>query len=222
MPEGGGLYVMAREDAGDVAGMMEMGKEGRSKRVPPHWNTYFAVTNVDEMAQKVIPSGGTLLQPPIDVGDAGRMCAAADPSGAMFCLWQANKHIGAGVEGEPGAPTWAELETNDVGACRDFYTKLFGWNVQTMQTDDAPYYVFRVGEERACGMMAMSKDTPKGTLPHWTVYFLARDCDAAFQKARSMNARPVVPPTDIPNVGRFSMMFDPQGAFFAVLQPKPM
>jgi len=47
-------------------------------------------------------------------------------------------------------------------------------------------------------------------------------CDGTVEKAKKLGAKMVVPPTDIPNVGRFSMMFDPQGAFLAVLQPAPM
>jgi predicted enzyme related to lactoylglutathione lyase len=66
----------------------------------------------------------------------------------------------------------------------------------------------------------MTPMTPKGTPSHWTIYFGADDCDKRTALAKKLGGKVVVEPQDIPNVGRFSMLFDPQGAFFALLQPK--
>ncbi|MHB8872319.1 MAG: VOC family protein [Myxococcaceae bacterium] len=221
LPEGG-VYVMARQGGKDVAAMSEMSKDQIASRMPPHWNTYFAVDDVDQAAKRVGPAGGKLVMPPFDVLDAGRMTVVEDPSGAIFSLWQAKRHIGASRMGEHGALVWTELETNKVDACRDFYTRLFGWKTQEVPMPEGKYTVFQVGEKGTAGMMAMSKQTPPGTPSHWTVYFAVRDCDALVQSAKALGAKIVVPPTDIPNTGRFAMIFDPQGAFFAVLQPAQM
>jgi predicted enzyme related to lactoylglutathione lyase len=59
---------------------------------------------------------------------------------------------------------------------------------------------------------------PQGS-GHGQVYFGTDDCDKRTNQAKSLGAKVVMPPENIPNVGRFSMMFDPQGAFFALLQP---
>jgi len=218
MPDGT-VYVMAQKGGQDVAAMSAMSKEQQQQGMPPMWNSYFAVESADEVAKKIGEAGGKLLAPPFDVMDVGRMCVAQDPSGAVFSLWQAKKHIGASRMNEPGALCWTELETSNLDACRGFYTKVFGWAVETMPMPEGPYVVFKDGGQSVCGMMAMSKNTPKGTPSHWTVYFAVQSCDGTVDKAKKLGANVVVPPTDIPNVGRFAMMFDPQGAFFAVLQP---
>ena len=54
--------------------------------------------------------------------------------------------------------------------------------------------------------------------PNWGVYFQVADCDATLAKATGMGARVVVPPQDVPNVGRFAILTDPQGAHFAIIK----
>jgi uncharacterized protein len=56
--------------------------------------------------------------------------------------------------------------------------------------------------------------------PHWMVYFQTTDVDATANKAKSLGANLLVPPMDIPNVGRFSVIADPQGAAFALYKPR--
>ena len=73
--------------------------------VPPHWNLYVTVEDVDATAGKVGEAGGQVLAEPFDVFDAGRMAVIADPSGAVLCLWQPGTNIGAEVVNEPGAMT---------------------------------------------------------------------------------------------------------------------
>ena len=57
--------------------------------------------------------------------------------------------------------------------------------------------------------------------PHWLVYFAVEDCDAAVQKASGLGANVIKPAEDIPGVGRFAILKDPQGAAFALLKPQP-
>lgn len=217
-----GVYVMASLGGQPVAAMSQIDEESKRQGVPPHWNTYFAVARVDEIAARVVPAGGKLVDPPFDVMDVGRMCVAQDPSGAVFCLWEAKKHIGAGRMGEHGTLAWAELMTRDPEACRDFYRQLFGFTAQPMKTPRGEYTVFNVGGKGSCGMMPMSPQAPKETPSYWTVYFAANDCDVVAQAAQRLGGKLHVMPTDIPDVGRFAVLNDPQGAFFAIIQPKPM
>jgi predicted enzyme related to lactoylglutathione lyase len=68
----------------------------------------------------------------------------------------------------------------------------------------------------------MQKSPEMSMVPtHWLPYFGVDDCDAVAAKAKGAGAQLRVPPTDIPGTGRFSVMTDPQGAAFAILQPKP-
>ena len=67
------------------------------------------------------------------------------------------------------------------------------------------------------GIIAM--DPAWGNVPpHWIPYFQVADCDTAAAKAQELGGRVFVPPTDIPNVGRFAMLADPQGAMFSIIK----
>ncbi len=54
--------------------------------------------------------------------------------------------------------------------------------------------------------------------PHWLVYFAVADCDASVERARTLGANVKVPPSDIPGVGRFAVLEDPQAAAFAIIR----
>src|SRR5437016_4676900 len=60
----------------------------RQQGIPPHWNSYVTVTNADEAAKRAKELGGTIVVPPFDVMDSGRMAVIQDPTGAYFCVWQ--------------------------------------------------------------------------------------------------------------------------------------
>lgn len=219
MPQGG-TYALARVNGKDVAGIAGMLPDQQTKGIPPYWNPYATVENVDESTKKATSLGATVMMPPFDVMDLGRMSVISDPAGATFSLWQPKKSIGAMLLNEPGAISWVELESRNVDLCRTFYSKLFGWTPQLMNmTGSMQYTVFNDGSDPRAGMMAPMPNTPPQVPSHWTIYFAVKDCDATAKKVSSTGGKTVVPATDIPNIGRFAMFFDPQGAFFAVLQP---
>ena len=68
----------------------------------------------------------------------------------------------------------------------------------------------------------MQSEAMKGVPPHWLPYLQVTDCDATTKKAQSLGGGVVIPPTDIPNTGRFAYLKDPQGAVFAVIKLIPM
>ena len=85
--------------------------------VPPAWNTYLAVDDVDAAAKRAADAGGQLAMPVMDVMDAGRVAFAIDPSGAVMGMWRAKEHIGAALVNAPGTLIWNELRTdNEAGA----------------------------------------------------------------------------------------------------------
>ena len=93
---------------------------------PVAWNLYFAVDDAAATAQLIGKHGGTVLVGPDDVPGTGKLVFAADPSGAAFGLWQPEPFPGFQVAGEPGAPAWFELETNQGKACAEFYAAVLG------------------------------------------------------------------------------------------------
>ena len=127
-----------------------MRPEEQQMGVPPHWNAYVTVANVDEAAKKAESLGAKVLAPPFDVMDYGRMAVLQDPTGAVFQVWQAKTHIGAQILNEPGALCWTELSTRDTKAAEAFYTKLFGWTREALRAGRGDG-VHRVQRRRAAG-----------------------------------------------------------------------
>lgn len=220
MPAGQGTYRMCKLGDHDAAAITQLSGDEKAQGVPPHWNTYVAVADADKATGRVAAAGGKVLMPAFDVMDAGRMSVVQDPCGAVLCLWQAKKHVGAQVTGEPGTLCWSELMTADTSACAKFYGALFGWKGEPMAMPGPhPYTIFKVGEKSAAGMMPLGADM-KGVPPHWMVYFMVADCDAIAKKVAELGGKVYVPPQSVPKVGRFAVLADGQGASFGVLQPE--
>jgi uncharacterized protein len=215
-PMGPGMvYTMLKKDGKDVGALYKMGPEMQG--IPPHWLSYVSVKNVDESTAKAKGLGGTALKDPFDVADVGRMSVIQDPTGAVFALWQAGTHSGASIVNVPDSFCWNELATPDTTKAGDFYSGLFGWGKKVQDMGEMQYTSFLNGERQAGGMY---KPTPEmGEIPpNWMVYFAVADADAKAQKAKDLGATLIVPPSDIPGVGRFSVIQDPQGAVFGIIK----
>jgi len=152
--------------------------------------------------------------------DVGRMAVAQDPTGATFAVWQAKRHKGFEVSMEPGAVCWNELLTRDTAAATKFYGAVFGWKPDPMKMDGyGTYTVFKIGDMRVSGMMEAPSQMAN-VPPHWIIYFAVTGADSIADKTVKLGGKTIAKPQDIPNVGRFAVLQDPQGATFAILQPK--
>jgi len=221
MPAGPGMtYTMTQLKNQYTAGMYALDKDRQAKGVPPHWLPYINVRNADDIAKKVAQGGGKVLQGPFDVMDVGRSAFIQDPTGAKFAVWQAKKHPGAGIVNEPGAICWNELMTPNIEAAGRFYRSTFDWSAELVDTsEDSSYTIFKAGTTQVGGMMARPprlKDVP----PNWLTYFAVADCDGAAKQVGELGGTVLKAPDDIPNVGRFAVCKDGQGAVFAVFTPK--
>ena len=219
MPAGPGMtYTMNKLGDQYTSALFQMG-EGM-QGIPPNWLSYITVTDVDATAKKAAENGGKVMKEPFDVMDVGRMAVLQDPTGATFALWQAKKHIGAGVLNEPGALSWNELYTTDVDAAGKFYVRTIGWNTETAEMGEMGAYTLfkRPGEKDNAGGMLKMPPNMAGVPSNWLVYFLVTDCDASTAKAKALGGNVVMPPMDIPDIGRFSVITDPQGAVFALFK----
>ena len=214
-PAGPGVvYTMLKLRGLDVGALYQQDREEAARGVPSHWNVYVSVASADEAAARARQLGGTVLATPFEVMDAGRMAVVQDPSGAAVCLWQGRRHPGARVVDEPGAMSWCEVATTDAGKAGRFYSELFGWRLKPSGGD---YTEFQLGERSIGGMMAMTPEW--GDVPsHWLTYFAVAECDGTANKALKLGAQARVPPRAIPNVGRFAVLVDPQGAHFAIIR----
>lgn len=212
------LYTIFRIDGRDAAAGYTMRPDEQMMGVPPHWNLYIAAASADESAKKAADLGGKVVMPAFDVMDAGRMAVIQDPTGAMFCLWQAKKSQGIGIAGVEGTLCWADLNTKDQERAKQFYEGLFGWKISPGQ-DMTGYLHLQNGEEYIGGMPSASQMDPHMP-PHWMIYFFVADCDAATAKAQGLGAAVHMPPMTIEKVGRMSVAADPQGAVFALFAAK--
>lgn len=209
------FYSMFQKGGRDVCAAYTLVPGLTPEPVPPHWMVYFASDNVDDCASKVIQAGGEVRQAPYDVFDQGRLAVCKDPTGALFSLWQARKHCGAGVIDEDCAVCWTELATCDVPRARDFYCKLFGWTTRPSRGTPA-YIEFAAGGQNRGGLLPMDKDW-EGVAPHWGIYFLVPDVDLAAARAKELGGVTRYGPFDAPSVGRMAALSDPQGAGFSLI-----
>jgi len=212
-----GVYTMLKLDDKEVGALYEQNPQMKAQGIPPHWLSYISVDNVDDSAEKAKAEGATLLQPPFDVMTVGRMAVVQDPTGAVFALWQAREHKGAGIYNAPNSFCWNELGTRDTEKAGEFYSNVFAWSKQALPASPVEYTIFHNGDRIAGGMY---KITPEmGPMPpHWLVYFAVEDCDAKTEQAKELGGRVMRAPEDIPEVGRFSILTDPQGAAFAIIK----
>jgi hypothetical protein len=212
-PDAGG-YTMITLDGRNIGAMAPLDAPGR----PPAWMTYISVEDADKTAALAEQAGGTVVMEPLDVLGAGRMAVLADPGGAAIALWQPAEHKGMDVTDVPGAYCWTELSTRDTDAAVEFYGAVFGWRAETGDMEAMPYTEFKNGDRSVAGMMTMPDEMPADVPPFWMPYFEVTDPDQTTTEAAALGGEVVAPPMDIPEVGRFAVLRDPQGALFGVIR----
>ena len=210
----GTLYTMFKLDGKNVAGGGPLPPDMAAQGIPPYWACYVKHDDVDAVAARAVAAGGTLLFPPMDVMQEGRMTMIQDPTGAVFGVWQPRNHIGAQLVNMPNTLVWTELQTRDSQAALAFYAAVFGW---THSVDPTGYVVFAADGRSQAGMMQM--DESWGPVPpNWAAYFMVEDIDATAARTAQLGGRIIVPPTAAGEMGRFAVIQDPQGAVFTAMQ----
>jgi len=210
-----GGYVIGSVKGTAAAGIGPQQQAG----APAAWTLYFASDDADGTALAVKEAGGEILLEPGDVGPLGRMFIGADPSGAVFGVWQGRGHIGAGVANEPGGLCWEDLRSADPDAARAFYSTLFGYTYEGLEAAGPDYALFfsRPGEAPLGGMGGLTR-APAGTPSHWVVYFGVDDVPAAVQRAEEAGGTVLTPPFETA-YGPMAALTDPAGAVFWISDP---
>ena len=230
-PDAGAHYFMARFDGRLVAAV---GSRPDALPAGAAWNTYIAVYDADAAAARAEELGGSVVMGPMDVGEAGRMAAIADPEDALFFVWQAGTTHGAELVNAPGSWNFSGVNARDPEAAATFYGALFGWEAGPADPDSGARLVHLPGygdhlEQRDPGMTKRMAElgaperfedavgwilpVADGLAPHWDVTFAVADADATAARAVSSGGRIVMPPTDMPWV-RTTVISDPEGAGF--------
>jgi predicted enzyme related to lactoylglutathione lyase len=118
-----------------------------------------------------------------------------------------------------GRFVWYELMTTDTAAAKAFYAKVVGWGTQDTSAPGLAYTWFTVGNASASGLMKLPEEAKKmGVKPMWMGYVGVSDVDAAADRIKRLGGAVRVPPTDIPNISRFSIVADPQMAMLALVK----
>jgi predicted enzyme related to lactoylglutathione lyase len=122
--------------------------------------------------------------------------------------------------GIQGRFLWYQLNTPDANAAQAFYKPLIGWGTEVWPSEHGPYTMWMRGGEAIGGIMEMpEKLSSSSTPPHWLPYIGADDVDATYRRVLDLGGKSHVEPTDIPNVGRFAVVTDPQDGLFALYKP---
>jgi predicted enzyme related to lactoylglutathione lyase len=218
----GGLldWEFEHMDSGDAPDLVVARREGalvaalhEATGQPPHWNNYVTVEDVDVVARRAQELGGSVFAGPLDVLPAGRMAAISDPQGAIVIAWKPMGLVGAETVNEPGAMTWNDLLTRDVEAARDFYSALFGWEVDPVPESGGRYWVIKGPDGSNGGMMPLPTE---GIPSFWQPYFAVESLEAAQAKVRELGGRVLMEPMPFPR-GAFVVVLDPHGASFSLL-----
>jgi predicted enzyme related to lactoylglutathione lyase len=118
-----------------------------------------------------------------------------------------------------GRIVWHELLTTDPDAAIPFYRGIVGWDVMPFP-DNPSYRIWATGTRQDGGLMQLPDDLQRmGIPPHWLFYVGVPDADATIAKATALGGQLRMPAQEIPNVGRFAVLADPQGVVFCILQP---
>jgi predicted enzyme related to lactoylglutathione lyase len=114
---------------------------------------------------------------------------------------------------------WYELITTDKAAAQAFYAEVVGWGARDASMPDLAYTLFTAEGTSVSGLMDLPEDARKmGATPRWMGYVGVGDVDASVERIKRLGGAVYVPPTDA-NIGRISVVADPQTATLALVKP---
>jgi uncharacterized protein len=214
-PETGG-YTQAFLDGRRVVGLAEPADDAAPA---PAWCVYLATDDLLATAAAVLDHGGRAVLAPMAILGFGTMGLYADPTGAVFGLWQSGTHTGWDVDEEPGSVTWTEVMVHDQPRALDFYRDLFGYHVEDLSAPGFTYAVLSQGAGPIAGVGQYGGAAGAGAPPAWTLYFAVASADDAAASITGLGGTVVSPPTDTP-FGRMAIAAGPFGEVFAVMGPR--
>ncbi len=115
-----------------------------------------------------------------------------------------------------GTFCWNELASTDAEAAKKFYTELLGWTLKESNAVGMVYNEVVVGGQHIGGMYQMGPEYG-GAPSHWIAYVAVEDVEASAKRVEELGGKVCVPPTDIPNTGRFCVITDPAGATLSLI-----
>jgi uncharacterized protein len=221
-----GRYFVAQVRGREVAGVGSLPADAQP--LPPSWNMYVWVDNVEEAAAAARSAGGTVLVEPFDATPAGRMAVIADPTGAPFCVWQSGARDGAQLVNEASAWSMSQLLTPDPERAAAFYGAVFGWTTETFGEGEGAMTLFRLpgyvggepGQPVSREVVAAMGRAQGDEAPYWSAGFWVDDVDAATRTASELGGATIAGPFPSPT-GKTAILADPSGVSFSVSSVPP-
>ena len=210
-PDGKNAYTMIS------VGDQTIGGYAPSTGGAPQWLAHLQVENAEATAKEIEAAGGKVEQRTVKMGEFGTYARVVDPFGARFALWQPGKAEASDWKDKVGTFCWNELISPEPEKAVAFYKKIGGFTgAKGMEMPGmGTYHVLETDDKPRAGVMRPPMpEAPRG----WIPYVHVASADQAVAKAKKLGAE-ALPVQDIPNVGRFSVVKDPQGAHLGILQP---
>ena len=214
VPLGGQGYDLIQHATEGIGGIV-----ATADGAPAGWISYLSVPNVDEAFAAALAAGATAVKPPWDFPPVGRGADIRDPGGAAVRLWKNAEGDRPDTENVPaGDWLWNELLTPDVDKALAFYESVFGYSHEEMKMGpQGKYFILKSPDGRSrAGLMK----TPHDGMPSmWTPYVKVEQADETAARVAPLGGTLLMPPEDVPTVGRLCALSDPLGAPIAFIQP---
>ncbi|MEC3980296.1 VOC family protein [Amycolatopsis sp. H20-H5] len=209
-----GRYSIANLNGSAVGGLYTA-----AANTATEWTVHISVPHTASAAEWVTHLGGRITLGPMEIPGRGSIVHAIDACGAHVVFWEPSSSWEF-VTGVPNTFTGADLNTHDGPAADHFYTKMFNYTCRQLGNNAAiDYAEWLIEHEPVLYRYVMGGEYRPDTPPHWMVYFevdAARGADAAAGQALMLGGTVVLQPYDTP-FGRMTILADPDGAVFAVI-----
>jgi len=203
-------YILIHHDGREIGGVLQMTED--MSDVPPSWQGYVAVTDVDAVAAAAKEHGGTVAVEPRDIPQVGRFTVFGDPAGAHLSAMSNEGPVPPGPETPPvGTFCWETLVTNDAAGAKRFYGGVFGWT--TVPGPGGSGEVFA-----SDGVPIADIQTSAEMPPHWMTYVVVDGLADARTRATKGGGKILAPEIPVPEVGTIALIADPIGAHLGLFE----
>jgi uncharacterized protein len=187
-------------------------------QILPQWITYVSTHDEAQTVNRAKAAGGKVL---IETGrdQASGMILLEDPVGGVFGVFHDDLFGGAQVFNQPISLTFNLLMTRQPYAAKSFYSQIFGWEPRDRNIGGMPFTYFFQGVRGAAGLMAMNEGWPQAVPSHWQISFAVDDADALAARAVELGGE--AQPVTASLFGRITLITDPHGATFSIIQQTP-
>lgn len=184
--------------------------------IPSHWDNYLRVDDVDAATKACVEHGGAVMVPGTDIAP-GRFSVVTSPSGAAISLFhEADEAASEHAPNYVGGVHWVELHSTDIDADLAWLKAALGFEIDTMPMPNGNYYILKANGEQRGG--ATPQQNP-GAPSMWLTWFQVADVDGTVNTANDAGGQALMPPFDVPGVGRMSILSDNTGGVFGVITP---